>query len=238
MSIEQIIVYCILGFIIGMLLPHITSLLWSKIKRKDILREKIRSISEELETPHTIDTTYVVIRPETILRLAKYTIIYNITEAETKALLHAGFIQRAGGGYIVNTQAVAEYISQLKNIEINETEIDEEVGIYLLSRFGIANLIIYKISREMGLICIYRLGSTRLTEKIAMEPAFADNLFMIGTKTTLSVDGMNLVIIPEGQYFFIIEILPSANPDNIINAFSRIKLPENTEQIRDILLSL
>ncbi len=238
MSLEQIILYCVLGFIIGILLPHIALFILDKIRNRNILKERIKAIRREIETPHPTSATYIVISPETIARLAKYTIIYNIPETEAKALMQAGFIQKAGRGYIVNTPVVADYVSQLKSIEIGNVEIDEEVGKYLLSRFGIANLVIYKIDRKIGLTCIYSIGRTKLTDKISKDPAFAHNLFMIGTKTTLSVDGMDLVVIPEGQYFFIIEILPSANPDNIINAFSRVKPPENTEQIRDLLLSL
>ena len=241
MSTAQMIIYIILGFIIGILLPHIVLLILDKIKKRDTLEKKIKALRSESIKPiiENEDITHVVIGPDTIERLAKHTIVYDIPQNEAKALIQIGLLERVGGGYIVDTEAVSHYIERIKSIEIRERHIDVQTAKYLLSRYGVANMLIYSISREIGLTQLYRLAETKLTERIDREPSFVDNLYMISTEGVMDIGDMKVAIIPKNSYFFIIELTPTANPEHIINAIKRLdKIPDNVEQLKDILTSL
>ena len=241
MDTAQIIIYAVIGFVIGILLPAILSLVWERIKRKDMLRERIKELRSEKILEADENTSYKVISPETLSRLVKHTVVYDIPENEAKALIYVGFLTKVGSGYIVNEEIVSDYINRIKSIELREKNLDESVTKYLMSRYGVANIVIYEISREIGLKMLYMMADTKISDKIAREPGFIDNLFMIGAETTLNIEGTKVTIIPKDKHFFVIELLPNANPEHIANAIKRLNIPDNINdinQLRDMLISL
>ena len=240
------IVYGAIAFVIGILIAYGADKIYTSIKKRFSSKEKIRSRIRRLQQVEseakTTQNRYVIVGPEIIGRIARHDVI-GINEIDglvADALEQSGFLIRCGShGYLVNRNKVRGYIDSLRNIEWSEHTADMDVAKYLLSRYGVANIIIYKIDREEGLVEIYRVGNTRLTELLDNDGSIVDNLFMVGNNlSTANIQGTRIVVHSTETHFIIAEVIGDSDIESVLGALRKLRIPESVEELRDALMTL
>jgi len=238
------IVYGAVAFIIGVLIAYGIDKIYAAIKEKFSSRERIRSRIRRLQGESEAKTTqnrYIIVEPDIIGKIARHDVI-GINEIDSlvaDALEQGGFLIRCGShGWLVNRDKVREYIDSLRDIEWSEHITDMDVAKYLLSRYGIANIVIYEISREEGLMEKYRVGNTRLTELIDSDESIVDNLFMVGRNlNTANIQGVKIAIHSTETHFVIAEVIGN-DVESVLGALRKLRIPESIEELRDTLMTL
>jgi len=242
------VLYGVLAFLIGILIAYIADKIHSSIKRRlagrGRIKERIRRLQEELERVEPERGRYILIGPEIIQLLARYDVVDRdeIPSQIASVLEENGFIRRCGTyGYIVNREAIRQYVLALQSIRLAIDHIcDDDVVKYLLSKYGILNIIIYRIDREEGLIQIYRAsGNTKLALLIDEDSSIIDNMFMLGPNiSTANIHGIRVVVHSTPQYFIIAEIASNADQDIVLGALKKLEVKDNIEELRDALMTL
>ena len=236
------VVMAILGFIIGILLVIIISLILERIRKEPPLVKKIKQLARNSSMEHE---RVLIMDPRIIPILMENWVIErdNLDPEQVTVLEKTGFIRSEGDIIIVNTEAIKTYIESI-NTSIQQPSIPTIHDCSpRIAKYGILSLTFFGIESSVGPVIKYTTALTKFTRKLIEDEELRANIFILSRRVEeVNMEGARIIIIEIGGGergvggYIVAELTKNADATKVKQILSRIRqIPETVQSAKEIL---